>query len=129
MGGGQDLFANVTIFFVRGLSQGIKHADRNYATAISPFTVKSPQKHLTDGMLKKLRILKKGATQPVLCGVITMTPMTRTLKSQGYPSESDDDFDRYRAIVRSVDAQIARFVEGLKTLGMGEYDPCNLGSW
>ncbi len=117
-----SLFANVTIFFVRGLSQGIKHANRNYAT--SHFTVhgeKPGAKHLTDGMLKKLKILKKGGnTQPVFMWGHYYDPHDPYFEVPGYPSESDDDFDRYRAIVRSVDAQIARFVEGLKTLGMWE---------
>ena len=117
-----SLFANVTIFFVRGLSQGIDHANRNYAT--SHFTIhgeKPGAKHLTDGMLKKLRILKKGGnTQPVFMWGHYYDPHDPYFEVPEYPADSDGDFDRYRAIVRSVDAQIARFVDGLKALDMWE---------
>lgn len=114
------LFANVTIFFVRGLSQGFQHRDKNYAT--SHYTVhgeKPGSKHLTDGMLKKLSIWKKGGNQqPVFLWGHYYDPHDPYFPIAGHPAEGSDDFSRYRAIVRSVDAQIERFVAGLKKLGM-----------
>jgi arylsulfatase A-like enzyme len=114
------LFANVTVFFVRGLSQGFRHADKNYATShYSVHGAKPGAKHMTDGMLRKLGKLKKGkVTQPVFLWGHYYDPHDPYFEVKGFPSEGDDDFNRYRAICRSVDQSLEHFVRGLKKLGI-----------
>jgi choline-sulfatase len=117
-----QLFANVTVFFVRGLSQGFRHANKNYATShYSIHGAKPAAKHMTDGMLRQLAKFKKGkVTQPVFLWGHYYDPHDPYFEVKGFPSDGDDDFSRYRAICRSVDKSLEHFVDGLKKLGIWE---------
>ena len=110
------LFANVTVFFVRGLSQGFRRGDKDYATShYSVHGAKPASQHLTDSMLKRLivRVKKQRKKQPIFYGDITMTRTTRISMFPVFRVKYDD-FDRYRAICASVDHALEQFVDGLK---------------
>ncbi|MCA9537799.1 MAG: sulfatase-like hydrolase/transferase, partial [Myxococcales bacterium] len=117
------LFANVTVFFVRGLRQGALVAD--YET--SHYTVhgaKPGSAHMTSGMLAHVDRWMKGGLRPqrdrfYLWGHY-YDPHDPYFEVEGYPAEEDSDHGRYEAIVRSVDTEVGRLIDGLKERGLWE---------
>lgn len=115
------LYANVTIFFVRGLRQGARAA--NYET--SDFTTHGAtpgSEHLTDGMMKYVRSWKAGRQQPnrprfFLWGHY-YDPHDPYFEVPGYPAEEKTDKSRYEAILRYTDHHLGRLFEGLKAEGL-----------
>ena len=66
-------------------------------------------------MLKRLdRVKKQRKKQPIFLWGHYYDPHDPYFDVPGFPSESNDDFDRYRAICASVDHALERFVDGLK---------------
>jgi arylsulfatase A-like enzyme len=115
------LFANVTIFFVRGLRQGAQTA--NYDT--SGFTVhgaKPGSAHLTDGLLAHVDQFKQRRLRPQREQFFVWghyyDPHDPYFEVPEYPAEDGSDRARYEAIVRYTDAQVGRLVEGLKARGV-----------
>ncbi len=115
------LFANVTIFFVRGLRQGAHTA--NYDT--SGYTVhgaKPGSAHLTDGVLKHIDRWRDGALKPKRDRFFVWAhyydPHDPYFEVPGYPATDGSDRARYEAIVRYTDAQIGRLVDGLRARGL-----------
>lgn len=114
------LFANVTVFFVRGLRQAMDVSD--YKT--SDFTVhgaKPGSAHMTDGILAHLdRWQKKQVRHPsdrFFLWAHYYDPHDPYFEVPGFPAADGSDEARYRAICRSVDAQLGRLIEGLKAKG------------
>ena len=109
------LFANVTIFFVRGLSQGAY--TKNYDT--SHYTIhgaKPGAAHLTDGLIKHIDRWRKGQLKPrrdrfMLWGHY-YDPHEPYFELEGYPA--GNDHQRYIEIVRSVDRELGRLYKALK---------------
>ncbi len=115
------LFANVTVFFVRGLRQGAQVTD--YST--SAFTVhgaKPGAKHMTDQLLKhvdkwkagKLRVQK----ERFFAWGHYYDPHDPYFEVPGFPAENGGDQARYEAICRYVDTQLGHLVDGLKQRGV-----------
>ena len=116
------LLSNVTIFFVRGLSQGVPGPQRDYST--SHFTVhgeKPGAEHLTTQIFKKLDHWQKSSRdKPFFLWAHHFDAHDPYFEVPGFPSEEMSDFGRYRAIVRSIDAQIGRLTTELKKRGLWE---------
>lgn len=115
------LFANVTVFFVRGLRQGAQTA--NYDT--SRFTVhgaKPGSAHMTDSVLRHVDQWRDGTLQPKRDRFFVWAhyydPHDPYFEVPGYPAEDGSDRARYEAIVRYTDAQIGRLVDGLRERGV-----------
>ena len=109
------LFANVTIFFVRGLSQGAY--TKNYDT--SHYTVhgaKPGAAHLTNGLIKHIDLWQSGKLKPhrerfMLWGHY-YDPHDPYFEIDGQSGGSDHD--RYLKIVSSVDRELGRLFKALK---------------
>ncbi len=115
------LFANVTVFFVRGLRQGTQTA--NYDT--SRFTVhgaKPGSEHMTDGLLRHVDAWREGKLKPKRDRFFVWghyyDPHDPYFEVPDYPAEDGSDRARYEAIVRYTDAQIGRLVDGLRERGL-----------
>lgn len=115
------LFANVTVFFVRGLRQGAQVAD--YST--SDFTVhgaKPGSAYLTDKLLAHVDKFQKGRLRPkrerFFAWAHYYDPHDPYFEVPGYPAEDGGDRARYEAICRSVDAELGRLFDGLKARGL-----------
>jgi arylsulfatase A-like enzyme len=115
------LFANVTIFFVRGLSQGA--LTKNYKT--SRYTVhgaKPGAKHLTDGLIKHIDMWRAKKLRPQRRRLFVWghyyDPHDPYFDVPNYPARSAQAHHRYEAIVRSVDAELGRLFQALETRGM-----------
>ena len=116
-----SLFANVTVFFVRGLRQGTNTA--NYDT--SHYTVhgaKPGSAHLTDSLLthadKWLAGKLKPTREKLHIWAHYYDPHDPYFEVPDYPATDTSDRARYLAIVRYVDDEIARLVDGLKSRGL-----------
>jgi arylsulfatase A-like enzyme len=117
------LFANVTVFFVRGLRQGTDVA--NYET--SHFTKhgeKPGSEHMTDGLLKHVRDFKAGKLKPqrerFFLWAHYYDPHDPYRDVPGYPPADGSDRARYEANVRYLDDQLGRLFDGLKAEGLWE---------
>ena len=115
------LFANVTIFFVRGLSQGAM--TKNYQT--SRYTVHGARpgaQHLTDSLIKHLDAWRdhklKPQRQRLFMWAHYYDPHDPYFEVPNYPAESSSAEHRYEAIVRSVDAELGRLFQALEERGM-----------
>jgi|GEM_PF-1720552 len=112
-----SLFANVTVFFVRGLRQGMNVAD--YKT--SDFTVhgaKPGSEFLTDSLLAHIdkwrnQSLKVKRDKFFIWGHY-YDPHDPYFDVPGFPSTDGGDEAKYRAICRYVDVHIGRLIDGLK---------------
>ena len=117
------LFANVTIFFIRGLRQGTDVGD--YST--SEFTVhgaKPGSAFLTDGLLRHVDAFLGGTLQPrrdrfFLWGHY-YDPHDPYFEVEGFPADDGSDKAHYEAIVRYTDRELGRLVDGLKSRGLWE---------
>ncbi len=114
------LFANVTIFFVRGLRQGAMVA--NYDT--SDFTVhgaKPGSAHMTDGLLKHVDAFQagqlKGGDSMFLWGHY-YDPHDPYFEVPEEPAVDSSDKARYEALLRYTDRHVGRLVQGLKDRGL-----------
>ena len=117
------LFANVTVFFVRGLRQGTDVAD--YST--SDFTVhgaKPGSAHLTDRVLAHVDAFQAGRLRVkrdrMFLWAHYYDPHDPYFEVPGYPAADGSDRARYEAIARYTDEHIGRLVDGLKA--KGEWD-------
>ncbi|MCB9549457.1 MAG: sulfatase-like hydrolase/transferase [Myxococcales bacterium] len=115
------LFANVTIFFIRGLRQGTHTAD--YST--SDFTVhgaKPGSAHLTDGMLRHVDAFRAGQLVPKTDRFFLWghyyDPHDPYFEVEGFPADGSSDEARYRAILRYTDVHLGRLIDGLKERGL-----------
>jgi arylsulfatase A-like enzyme len=115
------LYANVTIFFVRGLRQGADVA--NYDT--SYFTVhgeKPGATHLTDGVLTHVRAWKAGTLQPQRDRFYVWAhyydPHDPYGEIPNFPADGDTDRAHYEANVRYVDSELGRLFDTLKAEGL-----------
>ncbi|MEE2757656.1 MAG: sulfatase-like hydrolase/transferase [Myxococcota bacterium] len=111
------LFANVTVFFVRGLRQGTHVA--NYDT--SHFTVhgaKPGSSHLTDALLKHIDRWRDGKLKPKTDAFYVWghyyDPHDPYFEVPGFDAASSSDRHRYEAIARYTDHHIGRLIDGLK---------------
>ncbi|MBV71698.1 MAG: hypothetical protein CMH52_10195 [Myxococcales bacterium] len=111
------LFANVTVFFVRGLRQGTHVA--NYDT--SHFTVhgaKPGSSHLTDSLLKHVDRWRDGMLKPKTDSFFIWghyyDPHDPYFEVPGFEAASSSDQHRYEAIARYTDTHIGRLIDGLK---------------
>ncbi|MEE2645363.1 MAG: sulfatase-like hydrolase/transferase [Myxococcota bacterium] len=120
-----SLFANVTIFFVRGLRQGAKHLD--YETSKHTVHGAHPgSDFLTDRLLKRLDrwSTKNGAARGVrgkqrfAMWAHYYDPHDPYFEVPGFPAASSSDRDRYIAILQSLDQALARLFEGLEARGL-----------
>ncbi|MAD60719.1 MAG: hypothetical protein CMH49_04270 [Myxococcales bacterium] len=117
------LFANVTIFFVRGLSQGAY--TKNYDT--SRHTVhgaKPGAAHLTNGLLQHIDLFQAGKLKPkrdrfFLWGHY-YDPHDPYFEVQSHRAKDQSSHARYRAIVRSVDHELNRLYQALDSRGLLE---------
>ena len=117
------LFANVTIFFVRGLSQGA--ITKNYRT--SRYTVhgaKPGARHLTDSLIKHIDAWRAKKLKPqrrrLFAWAHYYDPHDPYFEVPGFPAHSSEAQHRYEAIVRSVDAELGRLFQALNERGMLE---------
>ncbi len=115
------LFANVTVFFVRGLRQGAQVAD--YST--SDHTVhgdKPGAAHMTDNLLKHVDAFAAGRLRPKRDRFFVWAhyydPHDPYFEVPGYPADDDSDAARYAAITRYLDAELGRLFDGLKQRGL-----------
>ncbi|MEE2789633.1 MAG: sulfatase-like hydrolase/transferase [Myxococcota bacterium] len=115
------LFANVTIFFIRGLRQGFQKT--SYDT--SHYTVhgaKPGSRHMTDSVLRYVDRWRAGKARTVRKKLFLWAhyydPHEPYFKVPDFPAQGTDDRSRYDAIVRSVDAQIGRLLDGFKQRGL-----------
>ncbi len=115
------LFANVTVFFVRGLRQGMYVSD--YQT--SDYTIhgaKPGSEHLRLGMTKYIDDFLAQKIQPkkdrfFLWGHF-YDPHDPYFDVPNYPANGEDDLSKYEAILRWTDDQIAIFIDDLKKKGV-----------
>lgn len=117
------LFANVTIFFVRGLRQGAQVAD--YET--SAYTVhgaKPGSEHMTSGVLAHIDRWREGALKPQRKKFFVWAhyydPHDPYFEVPGFPAEDGSDGARYRAITRYLDRELGRLFDGLRERGLWE---------
>lgn len=115
------LFANVTIFFIRGLRQGTDVGD--YKT--SDYTVhgaKPGSAHLTDGLLRHADAFLAGTAQPKKDRLFLWghyyDPHDPYFEVPGFPAEDGSDRAKYEAIVRYTDQEVGRLIKGLKDRGL-----------
>ena len=73
---------------------------------------------MTDGTLKIKYFAKGGRSATTFVWGHYYDPHDPYFEVEGFPADGSSDFERYRAIVRSVDAEIKRLVDGLKSLKM-----------
>lgn len=115
------LFANVTIFFVRGLSQGA--LTKNYDTSKHTIHGERPgSAHLTNGLIKHLDAWRQGKLRPqrdrfFLWGHY-YDPHEPYFEVEGFPPHSNTAQDRYHGIIRSVDHELGRLFKALETRGL-----------
>jgi arylsulfatase A-like enzyme len=117
------LFANVTLFFVRGLRQGTNVAD--YQTSHYTSHGKKPgSTHLTGRVLDHLARWKARELEPdrdrFFVWAHYYDPHVPYFEVPGFPAADGSDRSRYEAIVRYTDSQIGRLVAGLKKAGLWE---------
>ncbi len=112
------LFANVTVFFVRGLKQGC--VVTNYETSDFTKHGESPgAEHLTNGVLKFVDQWRAKPTKDrFFVWAHYYDPHDPYGEIPSHPAEVDSDEGRYAASVRYVDDQLARLFEGLRTRGL-----------
>lgn len=115
------LFANVTVFFVRGLRQGAIVAD--YET--SHYTVhgaKPGSAHLTNSLLTHIDRWQRGELEPqrerFFVWAHYYDPHDPYFEVEGHPAEDSSDAARYRAITRYLDAELGRLFDGLRARGL-----------
>lgn len=115
------LFANVTVFFVRGLRQGAQVTD--YET--SHYTVhgaKPGSAHLTDSLLRHVDRFVAGELRPkrerFFAWAHYYDPHDPYFEVPGFPAENGSDRARYEAITRYLDAELGRLFDGLKARGL-----------
>lgn len=111
-----SLFANVTIFFVRGLRQG--HFINNYDTSHYTKHGAIPgAKDLSTRVIQHIGKWQAGKLQKkrdrFFIWAHYYDPHDPYFKVSDYPSDGND-FERYQSIVRSVDTQIVRVIKALK---------------
>ena len=116
------LFANVTVFFVRGLRQGSLVA--NYET--SEFTHHGDRpgsEHLTDGLLGFIDA--RGATLGAGPGVKPFfvwghyyDPHDPYFEVPGFPAHDGSEEGHYRAILQYTDLHLGRLMDGLRERGL-----------
>ena len=111
------LYANVTVFFVRGLRQGCR--ETNYDT--SHFTVhgaKPGSAHMTDAVLGRLHTWRDkrppDKRKPFFVWAHYYDPHDPYFEVPGYPADNSSDRARYDAIVRYTDAEVTRLIDALK---------------
>ena len=117
------LFANVTVFFVRGLRQGFRIT--NYDTShFSVHGAKPGSAHLTDGVLEQLERWKRDgigtSDKPFFIWAHYYDPHDPYFEVPDYPAEDDSDRARYDAIVRYTDAEVGRLVDEIRARGLWE---------
>jgi arylsulfatase A-like enzyme len=117
------LFANVTLFLVRGLRQGTHVAD--YETSrYTKHGMKPGSAYLTDRVLKHVARWKARELEPnrdqFFLWAHYYDPHFPYFEVPGFPAEDDSDRSRYEAIVRYTDREIGRLVAGLKQAGLWE---------
>jgi arylsulfatase A-like enzyme len=112
------LFANVTIFFVRGLSQGAY--TKNYET--SRFTVhgaKPGAAHLTQGIIKHIDRWKNKKLKPKRDRFFIWghyyDPHDPYFEVEQFPAKDQSPAERYLSIVRSVDQELGRLFKALES--------------
>ncbi|MEZ4434837.1 MAG: sulfatase-like hydrolase/transferase [bacterium] len=115
------LFANVTVFFVRGLRQGAIVAD--YET--SHYTVhgaKPGSAHLTSSVLAHIDRWQQGELEPqrerFFVWAHYYDPHDPYFEVEGHPAEDGSDHARYRAITRYLDTELGRLFDGLRARGL-----------
>lgn len=112
------LFANVTVFFVRGLKQGC--VVTNYET--SDFTKHGDTpgaEHLTNGVLKFVDQWRAKPTKDrFFVWAHYYDPHDPYGEIPSHPAEVDSDEGRYAASVRYVDDHLGRLFEGLRSRGL-----------
>ncbi len=115
------LFANVTVFFVRGLRQGAQVTD--YST--SAYTVhgaKPGSAHMTDNLLAHVDKFREGKLKPkrerFFVWAHYYDPHDPYFEVPGYPAEDGSDRARYEAITRYLDDELARLFKGLRERGL-----------
>ena len=115
------LFANVTIFFVRGLSQGA--LTRNYDT--SKYTVhgaKPGAAHLTSGLIRHIETWRKGRLRPKRERLFLWghyyDPHEPYFSVPKFPARDSSPKARYESILRSVDQELGRLFKRLEGWGM-----------
>ncbi len=115
------LFANVTVFFVRGLRQGAYTT--NYDT--SHFTIhgaKPGSAHMTDGILRHVDKWASGHLKPQRDKFFVWghyyDPHDPYFEVPGFKAKDSSDKEKYIAIVKYVDREIGRLVDGLKSRGV-----------
>ena len=112
------LYANVTIFFVRGLSQGAY--TKNYDTSrYTAHGAKPGSAHLTSSLIKHIDRWKAGKLKPnrdrfFLWGHY-YDPHDPYFEVQSYEAKDQSSHSRYRAIVRSVDQELNRLYKALES--------------
>ncbi len=111
------LFANVTIFFVRGLSQGAY--TKNYDT--SRYTVhgaKPGAAHLTNGLIKHIDRWQAQKLKPQRDRFFVWghyyDPHDPYFEVPTHPAQNQSSQERYKAIVRSVDQELGRLFKALE---------------
>lgn len=114
------LYANVTIFFVRGLKQGTEY--QNYET--SDFTRHGDTpgaEHLTQGMLGWVdRWQAKPTKDRFFLWGHYYDPHDPYGEVPGHPARDASDQALYEANLAYVDEQLGKFFEGLKARGLWE---------
>ena len=113
------LLSNVTIFFVRGLSQGAH--TKNYDT--SRYTVHGARpgaKHMTQNILKHVDRWRAGKLRPqrnrLALWAHYYDPHEPYFELPGSPWASDEA--RYQATVRALDSSLAELFSGLEERGL-----------
>ncbi len=117
------LFANVTVFFVRGLRQGTDVA--NYDTSHHTKHGETPgSEHLTNGLLNHVRQFKAGQLTPqrerFFLWAHYYDPHDPYRDVPGHPPADGSDRARYEANVRYLDEHLGRLFDGLKAEGLWE---------
>jgi len=112
------LYANVTVFFVRGLKQGCTVA--NYET--SDFTKHGERpgaEHLTDGVLAFVdQWRQKPAKDRFFVWAHYYDPHDPYGEIPGEPAQDGSDRAKYEASVRYVDHHLGRLFDGLRARGV-----------
>ena len=115
------LFSNVTIFFVRGLRQGALVT--NYDTSKhTKHGARPGAKHMTDSLLNHLDAWRDKRLSPhrdrfFLWGHY-YDPHDPYFEVPEFPAKGQSDRDRYEAIVRALDDQLGRLIDGIKARGL-----------
>lgn len=115
------LFANVTVFFVRGLRQGAQIT--NYeASHKTVHGAKPGSKIMTDLLLRHVDRFLAGTLSPKRDKMHVWAhyydPHDPYFEVPGYPAADGSDRARYDAITRYTDDELGRLVAGLKARGI-----------